>query len=92
MQAQLNKEEMEAMRLANEKLPERIAEMAENKVLFSEKLMGEALGHKAVDSVKVTRVVPGDIVKIEGKRHKIIRITDKDEWVTEILPDPPVAE
>jgi len=92
MQAQLNPEEMEAMRIANEKLPEKIKGMADNKVLFSEKLMAEALGHKAVDSVKVTRVVPGDVVVIEGKRHLIKRITDKDEWVTEILPDPPAVE
>ena len=52
---------------------------------FSEELMTKALGYKVTESVKVSRVVPGDIVMIEGERHKVKRINDKGEWITEVL-------
>jgi len=89
MQAELRPDIIEAMRLTGETLPERLKEMAETKVPFSQNLMEAALGHKAVDNIKVSNVQPGDIVTIEGKKFKVRRITDKGEWVTEPLPEPP---
>ena len=79
MQAKLNPN------LVNESTPEFLKKMAENKVLFNEVLMKEALGFKETESIKVTKVVPGDIILIEGERHKVKRINDKGEWITEII-------
>ena len=79
MQAELNS------KLVDEFTPEFLKEMAETKVPFSEKLMTKALGYEVTESVKVSRVVPGDIIMIEGEKHKVKRINDKGEWITEIL-------
>ena len=83
MQAELNPN------LITENTPEFLKEMAKHKVPFSGSLMSKALGFEETNNVKVSRVVPGDIIVIEGKRHKVKRINDKGEWITEILQDVP---